>query len=49
MQFRQHRQTQLEINDGRLHMTTIGDDLVRLRGSEPQLTSALHVDAVRLK
>ena len=29
MQFRLLRQTQLEINDGRIHMATTGDDLVR--------------------
>ena len=30
MQFRLRRQTQLEINDGRIHMTTIGMISVRL-------------------
>ena len=38
MQFRLRRQTQLEINDGRIHRNTFGDDLVK-----PILRVAPHI------
>ena len=31
MQFKLRSQTQLQINDGRIHVSTIGDNVVRLR------------------